>query len=161
MEKLFRMNQQGKSDAEVSVCVVYVRVCVCALSVVSDSLCFVTSWTVVRSSSVRGFLGDNTGMGAISCCRGSSPQGSNLCLQHCRWILYHQRHLGMLITSFLAECFTFHKAFWSTPVHLALMILWQATWHKYSHYSKHVIRSKYMYKEIGPMGLESNPGVFH
>ena len=40
-------------------------------------------------------LGQNTGVGSLSLLQGIFPsQGSNPCLSHCRWILYHLSHQG-------------------------------------------------------------------
>ena len=58
-------------------------------SVVSDSLW--PHWLYSPWNSP----GQNTGVGSLSLLQGIFPtQGSNLCLPHCRWILYQVSHKG-------------------------------------------------------------------
>ena len=54
---------------------------------------FATPWTMQSMDSP----GQNTGVGSHSLLQGIFPiQGSNPCLWHCKWILYHLGHEGSL-----------------------------------------------------------------
>ena len=65
-------------------------------SVVSDSL-LLHGLEPARLLCPWNFLGKNTGVGCHFLLQDIFwTQGSNLCLPHCRWILYHLRHQGSL-----------------------------------------------------------------
>ena len=64
-------------------------------AVLSCVLLFSTPWCLPGSSVHGDSPEKNTGMGCHALLQGIFPtKGSNPCLQHCRWILYHLSHPG-------------------------------------------------------------------
>ena len=77
----------------------YSAVFFCCVQLLSHVLLFVNPWTVAHQTPYPwNFSGKNTGVGCHFLLQEIFPtQGLNLCLLHCRQILYHLSHPGSVI----------------------------------------------------------------